>query len=132
MLTRHVHLKEKTTVFSSSGISFYFLLLSPLWFILAYSFIPRPRSRILLCPIGNPPFLYSNSSQRFLSSLAPFRFHDNECYTCRCSLPGDVAEMVKCGRLRSFLERHRFSHFDEAMKVARTPFRSRKVRRLMS
>ncbi|CAM9836674.1 unnamed protein product [Ascophyllum nodosum] len=45
----------------------------------------------------------------------------------REAMIGDVAEMVKSGKFRSFLERHPFSRFAEAMKVARAPFRSRKV-----
>lgn len=46
----------------------------------------------------------------------------------RHSSPAEVAEMVKTGRLRSFLERHRFTRFSQAMREARKPYRSRKVR----
>lgn len=42
----------------------------------------------------------------------------------------EVAEMVKAGRLRSFLERHRFTRFSQAMREARKPYRSRKVNAL--
>lgn len=35
--------------------------------------------------------------------------------------------MVKAGRLRSFLERHRFTRFAQAMREARKPYRSRKA-----
>ncbi|CAM9855640.1 unnamed protein product [Ectocarpus sp. 4 AP-2014] len=45
----------------------------------------------------------------------------------REAMIADVAKMIKSGRLRSFLERHRFTQFSQAMKEARKPYRSRKV-----
>eukprot|EP00752_Nemacystus_decipiens_P002076 g1987.t1 len=45
----------------------------------------------------------------------------------REAMIAEVAEMVKTGRLRSFLERHRFTRFARAMEEARKPYRSRKV-----
>lgn len=46
----------------------------------------------------------------------------------RFSVSADVADMVKTGRLRSFLERHRFTRFAQAMREARKPYRTRKAR----
>ncbi|CAM9549342.1 unnamed protein product [Scytosiphon promiscuus] len=45
----------------------------------------------------------------------------------REAMIAEISEMIKTGRLRSFLERHRFTRFQQAMREARKPYRSRKV-----
>lgn len=42
-------------------------------------------------------------------------------------MSAEVAAMIREGRLRSFLQRHRFTRFFEALSEARQPYRSRKV-----
>jgi len=48
-------------------------------------------------------------------------------FSSRFGCSAEIAEMVKAGRLRSFLERHRFTRFSRAMREARKPYRSRKA-----
>ncbi|CAM9721865.1 unnamed protein product, partial [Sphacelaria rigidula] len=45
----------------------------------------------------------------------------------REAMIAEVAAMIREGRLRSFLQRHRFTRFFEALSEARQPYRSRKV-----